>query len=223
VPRAPSHLIADPVVPSPDASRAVEPAADPVKEPARTESGTGGAAVDTALPRRAIQVTAAVARQAVDAALRHAHLNDPDSRLDALAFRSRMASLLPELRLRVTRLVDEAQALSPTNYDPERVTASGGASLWLEARCTWRLDRLAFADEEMALERMRHDRAEAASKLAGRVLELLFAWQRAVLAQSAPESSPEAALAATLKAIEAQGALDVATGGWFSRWRAKQR
>jgi hypothetical protein len=221
IPSAPSHLIADPAVPSPDTSGKAEAPGPAAKEPVRANTAEGAAVV--ASPRGSIQVTAAVARQAVDAALRHAHLKDPDVRIDALATRARMATLLPELRLRATRLVDEAQTLSPTEFDPARVTASGGASLWLEARCTWRLDRLVFADEEMALERMRHDRAEAAAKLAGRVLELLFAWQRAVLVQSAPESSPEAAVAATLKTIEAEGALDIATGGWFSQWRAKQR
>lgn len=160
-----------------------------------------------------VMVTPDLARTVVRAALKRAKLEDPWSRVDALASRSRAASLLPELRFRVSRLVDEDQQLSPTEYDPTRITASGGTSLWLEARATWRLDRIVFGDDEMALERMRHDRAEAQAKLIEKVLDLLFAWQRAEAQAASPLKTPEDRLLARLKAIEAKTSLDLLTGG----------
>lgn len=169
-----------------------------------------------------VRITPDVARAAVGAALRRARLADPEARVDALASRARGAALLPELRLRVSRLVDESESLSPTEYDPGRVTAAGGVSLWLEARATWRLDRIVFADEEVALERLRRERAEAQGKLADRVLDLLFAWQRARAREADPGGTPEQRLAGTLEAIEAEASLDILTDGWFTRWRESQ-
>ncbi|AUX46706.1 hypothetical protein SOCE26_082150 [Sorangium cellulosum] len=167
-----------------------------------------------------VRVTPEMARAVVDAALRHARLLDPEARIDAITSRARTSSLLPELRLRVSRLVDEAENLAPTEYDPARRTASGGTSLWLEARATWRLDRLVFADDEIALERLRRERAELQAKLMARALELLFAWQRALALSAEPGRSPEEHRAATLSALEAEASLDLLTGGWVTRWRA---
>jgi hypothetical protein len=130
---------------------------------------------------------------------------------------------LPELRLRVLRSVDQGQALAPTEYDATRTTSNSGSSLWMEARATWRLDRLIFADEEVALERMRHDRAEAKSRLTSRVLKALFEWQRALAQADNPSASPEEELAARLRALEAQAEIDLLTDGWLARWLAGQR
>lgn len=138
-----------------------------------------------------IRVTPVVARRAVDAALRKAHLVDPDAQLDAVASRARAAATLPELRLRASRTTDEGQSLSPTSYDPQRITATGGTSLWLEARATWRLDRLVFTDDEIALERARAQRAEQRERLTARVLALLFAWQRALALEDDGRASPK--------------------------------
>lgn len=166
-----------------------------------------------------VEITPEAARDAVEAALRRAKLADADARFDALARRARGAAALPELRLRVVRTVDQGQTLSPTEYDPQRTTASGGSSLWLEARATWRLDRLVFADEEVALERMRHERAEARARLTAQVLRVLFEWQRALALADNPAGSPEENLAARLKALEAAAELDLLTGGWLTKWR----
>ncbi len=163
-----------------------------------------------------------VARAAVAAAIEHARLEEHVARIDRVASRARASALLPELRLRVTRLLDENRALSPTEYDPDRVTASGGSSLWLEARATFRLDRLVFADEEVALERLREDRAAARQKLEARVLDALFAWQRACVERDDPAREPSARALAELKVIEADATLDVVTGGFWSRWKASR-
>jgi hypothetical protein len=167
-----------------------------------------------------IRVTPAVARGAVDAALRKARLVDPDAHVDAITSRARAAAMLPELRLRASRTADEGQSLSPTSYDPLRTTTTGGTSILLEARATWRLDRLVFADEEVTLERARAQRVEQRERLSARVLTLLFAWQRALALEDDGHASPEEHLAASLRVIETEAELDLATGGWFTTWRA---
>ena len=167
-----------------------------------------------------VVVTPNMARAAIAAALEHAGLEQSTSRVDRLASRARTSALLPELRLRVTRQLDDAQVLSPTEYDPDRVTATVKASLWLEARATFKLDKLVFADEEVALEKMREERLEAGKKLRERVLETLFAWQKAAHLRDDPASEPEVQMKATFEVIEAEVTLDVLTGGWFSRWKA---
>lgn len=164
-------------------------------------------------------VTPQMARSAVAAALEHAGLETSTSRVDRLAMRSRNSSLLPELRLRVTRQLDDSQVLSPTEYDPDRVTATVKASWWFEARATFRLDKLVFADEEVALERMRDERIEAGKKLRERILTLLFSWQKAQRVRDDPAADPDAQMKAGLEIIEAEVTLDVLTGGWFSRWK----
>ncbi|WP_434042849.1 MULTISPECIES: hypothetical protein [Sorangium] len=220
-PRAPpSPAVAEPEAPrlKPAAEAPGAPRAAPALElPEAPPAPPAEAEPQLPLP---VRVTPAMARAAVEAALRQARLLDPGARIDALASRARTSSLLPELRLRVSRLVDEAENLAPTEYDPARRTASGGTSLWLEARATWRLDRLVFVDEEIALERLRRERAELQTKLTARVIELLFAWQRAVALAADPGRSPEEHRAATLEALEAEASLDLLTGGWMTRWRA---
>src|SRR5262249_54746022 len=112
--------------------------------------------------------------------------------------------------------------LSPTSYDPYRVVAVDAVRFGLEASATWRLDRLLFAREEIALERMRHLRVESQTRLRREVIRLLFEWQRAIAAADKPTLSPEENLAARLRAIESEAELDLLTDGWFAKWRAKQ-
>src|SRR6185295_8786326 len=120
------------------------------------------------------------------AACKAAKLDEADARLDALASRARTSALLPELRLRATRAIDESESVAPTEYDPLRRTASGGTSTWLEARATFRLDRLVFADDEIAVERLRAARAAERLRLVTKVLDLLDTWQRARASEGDP-------------------------------------
>jgi hypothetical protein len=166
-----------------------------------------------------VVVTPAAARAAVDAALRRAHLLDPDARIDALALRARQSAGLPELRLRILRTADDGQTLSPVSYDPNRIVAVDTINFWAEARATWKLDRAVFAEEEVALERMRHERAAAQSKLTKEVLRLLFEWQRARAHADNPLLPADENLTARLKLLETAAELDILTDGWFSRWR----
>ena len=179
--------------------------------------------VPPAAPLRVpVVVTPDVARGAVEAALRYAHLDDPDKRLDAIATRARKAAVLPELTFRVLRTVDTGQTLSPTSYDPTRVTAVDSVKYYVEGRASWHLDRLVFGTEEIRLERMRYNRAAAQARLRGQVLKLLFEWQRALAIAESPLLLPEENLAARLKALEAEAELDIVTGGWFTTWRTAQ-
>ncbi|MRG95241.1 hypothetical protein [Polyangium spumosum] len=201
-------------------ARLAKVAADPAPSPEVPQAPTPPPEVPRVAP--ALLISPAVARAVVSAAIEHARLEEHVARIDRVASRARASALLPELRLRVTRLLDEARALAPTEYDPERVTASGGSSLWLEARATFKLDRLVFADEEVALERLREERAAARHKLEARVLDALFAWQRARVVRDDPAEDPEARARAELAVMEAEATLDVLTGGFWSRWKTSR-
>jgi hypothetical protein len=138
-----------------------------------------------------VVVTSAVARKAVAAAWRTSGLGVDDSKIDGMVARARASAALPEARFRAMRV------------------------FLLDGRLTWRLDRLLYADDEPSLERLRLERADARSKIAGRVLEALFQWQRAWLAVHSAKPGTREATDATMRLIEAEAGLDVMTGGWF--------
>jgi hypothetical protein len=187
-----------PVAPPPPA-----PLPPPAPSPAPAEEPTG------------VVVTSAVARKAVAAAWRTSGLGVDDSKIDGMVARARASAALPEARFRAMRvfLLDGSQStvvpIDTSSYE------TAGATLVLEGRLTWRLDRLLYADDEPSLERLRLERADARSKIAGRVLEALFQWQRAWLAVHSAKPGTREATDATMRLIEAEAGLDVMTGGWF--------
>jgi hypothetical protein len=155
-----------------------------------------------------------------------------DGRLDAILARARWSALLPETRLRAIRYADERLYTDATG-DVSRLRDSAGANLGLEARLTWRLDRLLYSDDEPSFERMRLERHDARNRIAAKALDALFHWQRAWLelrwAQSASrEAGPSAGgrtrdeIEAALRVMEAEATLDVLTAGWFSSWRSQR-
>ncbi|HLK36225.1 MAG TPA: hypothetical protein VKU41_05690 [Polyangiaceae bacterium] len=166
---------------------------------------------------RPAPVTSAVARACVVAALGAAGLGDADGRIDAIVSRSRTSAWLPETRVRAMRLLtDASHTTTLATTDGVNYYDAIGANLVLEVRLTWRLDRLVFAGDEPTLERVRMERQEARSRLANRTLEVLFAWQRAVVdLRGAVAGSPQAT-EAELKRAEAEATLDVLTDGWFT-------
>jgi hypothetical protein len=95
------------------------------------------------------------------------------------------------------------------------VVDTSGTTTTIEARLTWRLDRLLFADDEPSLERLRLEREEARGRIGARVLELLFQWQRAILDAAASDAGSRAEAEADLHRLQAEVALDVLTAGWF--------
>jgi hypothetical protein len=161
------------------------------------------------------------ARAAISAALERAGVSLAEDRLDDLDTRARWSGLMPGLRLRATRLVDESISLSPTSYDAERTTMRGGASLWLEARATFQLDRLVFANEELRIERLRQQLATEREKLVERVLANLFAWQRHAHALYDPLVDTGACMQHALQLEELAVRLDLLTDGWFSDWQLR--
>ena len=180
---------------------------------------TAAPKIDRVAAAPAIAVTTEVARSCVRAALRTAGLAD-DNRLDAVAGRARSSAALPELRLRAVRTLGESGRVSLSEDDPSRYVASGAATNVLEARVTFRLDRLLFADEEIAVERARLDRSELRSRIAGKVLQALFEWQKAYALLQDPALPSEDRLPALLREAESSALLDMMTGGWFGAYRA---
>lgn len=157
--------------------------------------------------------SSAYARTIVAAAYRANGVGEGLGRLDDLASRARKSALLPELRLRATRFVDDRASVDAL-ADQSRLTDSSAQNLGLEARLTFRLDRLAFADEEPGLERARLDVQSYRTKLAQKVLELLYKHHRAkVIAREQGPDREEA----RVTAAELEAALDALTGGYFSQ------
>lgn len=160
-------------------------------------------------------VTPKLARQTVLRALEHAGFDRARARVHAMVSRARYSALLPDLRLRAARRTDETLRLTPTLDDPYRYTLAGGSDLSFEASLTWRLDRLLFDDPELSAERLLAQRSERMQALARQVLDVLFDWQRARLAERAPGALREEREQAALEELEARTRLFVMTGGWF--------
>jgi hypothetical protein len=163
--------------------------------------------------RRRYQLPGPVVRRVVRAALAANGLGADDSRLTHIATRARMSAVMPELRLRVVRGVDQSLRLLPTDADPYRTQATDGASMLYEARATWRLDRLVFADEEIAVERLRAERGSERRKLLKAVLDAIGAYQRA---KGAPESTVEERGDKEARLAAAGATLDGLTDGAWS-------
>jgi hypothetical protein len=199
---------------------------------ANANAGASANVVLAAQPEEpAVGVTPKLARAAVEAAWRTAGLGNDDARLDAIVSRARWSALLPETRLRAIRY--DAQTLyAEQTVDTNRLRDSAGANVGLEARLTWRFDRLLYADDEPSFERMRLERHDARARIAGRVLEALFHWHRAWLelawARAASRDAREPSnrpsrdeSESALRVMEAEATLDVLTAGWFTASRAR--
>jgi len=187
--------------------------ADPADVPPLPAQGRAPGRERIAAPP--LLVTPELARETIRAALRAAGHPAVRRLLASLAARARSSALLPEVWLRGIRSTDDALHLSPTLDDPYHYTESGGIRWLVEARLVWHLDRLVFDRDEIAVERLRADREGDAARLASKVVELLFAWQRAALAASDPKLSEEEQERARLAGVEAEVTLDVLTRGWF--------
>jgi hypothetical protein len=171
---------------------------------------------------RVVVMTPRDVRAAIAAARRQGTFAKASGRVAALAVRARRAAWFPRLQLRATRLIDESSSLSPTSYDPERRTYSGGARTWLEARTSWSLDRLFFAGDEFQAERLRHQIALVREKQAQGLVVLLSEWQRAAFDASHPSASQAQCRRAWLDERQLAMRIDWLTGGWLGRWRKKR-
>ncbi len=185
--------------------------------PARVAPASAAAAAAAPAPAPVPALTPRLARGTVRHALESAGYLHARSRLASLATRARSSSVLPELGLRTLRSSGQLLRLTPTADDPYRYTQAGTSELTLEARLTWHLDRLVFADEEVTLERLQIERDAAERRLIDYVLERLSQWQRGSVRAADPNTEPEQRETAELTAIAAAVELDVLTDGWFSQ------
>ncbi len=169
----------------------------------------------------AMTFTPSELKAAVRAGLQRSGFGPLTTRLDALSARSRRAAWLPRLQLRTTRLLDETTTLSPTSYDPERTTHSGGARTWLEARMSWDLDRLLFGGHELQAERMRQQLLLARRRKADELVTLIGRWQRVVFVSRDPTSPWPRCRHAWLEERQLAMKIDWLTAGWLNRWRKR--
>lgn len=170
----------------------------------------------------ALQISAEQMKTLSNATLRAAGLSGVvDDRLDSLSSRARTSAFLPELRLRAVQSNDQALRLSYADTDPYRTQTSGGSALLLEARATFRLDRLLFADDEVTVERLRGDVREQRQRLLIKLAEAVGAWQRAQAALFDPDASPRERASSLAQVAGASTLLDVLSAGAWSRLRAR--
>jgi hypothetical protein len=220
-PSAPSRVVAaGSAAVAADTSSEAKPSAESQPPSAHGSEGHPASVHGSEGSRAALVVVdMALARACVGAALRALGLAD-DARLDGLAARARSSALLPELRIRAMRSIDETGRVTLSDVDPLRYTETGGATDWIEARVTFRLDRLLFADDEVAIERIRVERFELRSRVVARTIESLFEWQRAYALAREPGLGSDEHFAALVRELETAARLDVLTDGWFGRFRA---
>jgi hypothetical protein len=205
-----------PVPPSPSPSP--PPPAPSSTRPLPAPAPSPSSLVPSPPPPPRIVVTPAVAKACVSAAWRASGLGADDARIDEFIARARTSGLLPETRLRAMRVLDDNTHVT-TVIDSSSYYDGLGANLVLEARLTWRLDRLLYAGEEPTLERVRLEREDARARLSTKALEALFGWQRGVIDLEEAVAGSREELEARLRVTEASALLDVLTGGWFTSWR----
>jgi len=95
--------------------------------------------------------------------------------------------------------------------------------VWIEGRATFRLERIVFADEEVAIERIRGERKKLEREIADDVVKSFAAWQRASAALETPDLDDEARARAEIDRAVEETRLDVLTNGWFSQNASKHR
>lgn len=138
-------------------------------------------------------------REIQRAARRHAGL-DEDVRWRR---RARLAGILPWVTVRSSRGLRWED--DPYVAVPEEV----GNNVMVEARLSWRLDRLLYDPAEPRLAELERDVARARAAVDEEVTLLYFRWRRAELAAAAAEDPTET----RLDAEEAWSLLDTRTGG----------
>lgn len=142
-------------------------------------------------------------------------LSRSEQRIESLIRRERSAGLLPELRLRGAHGFDQSLALASVGALPGESTTRGGSDLIMEARLTFRLQRLLVGDSEVSLERSRQALLDKAEDALEEALDQLLVFRRASALAESPERSAEQRLESSLLAEGARIRLHVMTGGWF--------
>jgi len=161
-----------------------------------------------------IEASEPTVAEVVEAALRHAGLDEKPA--GGWKMRARAAALLPWISLRAAR---------DTSWE-DRARQVGGVDhgVVLEARATWRLDRLVYDPSEIRATTVEQQRARAAAAVTERVTALYYKRRRAQIEAlwQAGETSQETALRA-LAVDELTAQLDGLTGGWLARRLGRRR
>lgn len=163
------------------------------------------------------RVAAARLRKLQRAAWRSAGLEGFDRA--RLAARARYAALLPEVRLRGMRSNDQALRYSPLSEDDLRAQATGQAGTLYEVRVDFRLDRLVFSGDEVAIERLQQEYLQQRQRVTERLTALLGAWHREAARAAHPELPEEERREAEAAVQAAEEALDLLTDGVWSATR----
>ncbi len=148
-------------------------------------------------------------REAVDAALRYAGLTRGGE--SGMRKRARLSAALPTLTLRVSRQTewDETEAEA-------RVVGDVSQDLVIEARATWRLDRLVFDGGELRIASLAQQRARARASVSAQTTSLYYKRRAAQLdALWHPPETLEEAAQRDLALEELTAQLDALTGGWW--------
>jgi hypothetical protein len=148
-------------------------------------------------------------REAVKAALRYAGLSArPEARMKR---RARLAAALPTLSLKASRDTDWTET-----KDGDRVVGDVDQGIVLEARATWRLDRLIFDGAELRVASLAQQRARARATLAAQATALYYKRRAAQLdAIWNPAETIEEQVRRELDLEELTAQLDALTGGWW--------
>jgi hypothetical protein len=134
--------------------------------------------------------------------------------------RSRIAGLLPDVTLRATRSDASDRGLSRQSTGTERLDVGSDVDRGVEARATWRLDRLVFDPSEIraADAGQRHHRYRLT--LAAQVTTLFHRRRRQQLELVwRPPADPAERSQRQLEIQELTDQLDALTDGYFSRVR----
>jgi len=175
-------------------------------------SSAGAHADDDHAARRAqarLEAQEPTVREAVTAALRYAGLSRGGEA--GMRRRARLAAVLPTLTLRVSRQTewDETE-------EDARVIGDVSQDLVLEARATWRLDRLLFDGGELRIASLAQQRARARASVASQTTSLYYK-RRATQLEAVwhPAETFEAQAQRDLLLEEMTAQLDALTGGWW--------
>ena len=155
-----------------------------------------------------------IAQRAARVAIRVSGLSPTDADVDGLASRARLASLLPEISVRGTHTQNGVRDYSA---DTGTVSQSDyGPGFSIQGVVTFHFDKLAYSGQETRLERLRLERVEARARISQRVIDEVGKWQEALAEERAEPDGTPAHVNAMVRRTNAQMALDVWTGGWFS-------
>lgn len=153
-------------------------------------------------------------RKLLRAAWRSAGLDELER--EHLATRARQAALLPEVRLRGMKSNDQALKYTPVSDDDLRAQATGQAGMLYEIRLDFRLGRLIFADEEVAIARLKQEQEQQRQRVTQRLSELLGLWHKSTARASISGLSEEEQREAEAAVAAAESALDLLTDGAWS-------